>query len=195
MVAMIQAASILRSRPTAKDEWAPPNCLTVAGPASKCLTVAGTATLGPILSGTIKRLRCARRGRALVPAAGHQTDAEKNGEVYVFIENQWDCKEGACWRQPGFQQSDDEPVVCVSWHDRKMFCRWLSQEAGRLIRLPSEAEWDYACRAGSLDYGPAIRDEMAWHGLNSGIGPAAAGQEPNPWGLLDNVGNRMHPVA
>lgn len=133
--------------------------------------------------------------RALVLAAGHQTDAEKNGEVYVFIENQWDCKEGACWRQPGFQQSDDEPVVCVSWHDRKMFCRWLSQEAGRLIRLPSEAEWDDACRAGSLDYDPAIRDEMAWHGLNSGIGPAAAGQEPNPWGLLDNVGNRMHPVA
>ena len=83
MVAMIQAASILRSRPTAKDEWAPPNCLTVAG----------TATLGPILSGTIKRLRCARRGRALVLPAGHQTDAEKNGEVYVFIENQWDCKE------------------------------------------------------------------------------------------------------
>ena len=48
---------------------------------------------GATTQSSIKRLRCAWRGRALVPAAGHQTDAEKNGEVYVFIENQWDCKE------------------------------------------------------------------------------------------------------
>ncbi len=53
------------------------------------------------------------------------------------------------WTDPGFKQGEDEPVVNVSWNDAVALARWLSVQEGRHYRLPSEAEWEYACRAGS----------------------------------------------
>jgi len=53
------------------------------------------------------------------------------------------------WRHPGFDQTDEHPVVNVSWNDAKEFCRWLSKLENRKYRLPTEAEWEYACRAGT----------------------------------------------
>ena len=53
------------------------------------------------------------------------------------------------WRSTGFAQSDDHPVVNVSWNDAMEFCRWLSRNEGRTYHLPTEAEWEYACRAGT----------------------------------------------
>lgn len=50
---------------------------------------------------------------------------------------------------PGFDQTDDHPVVCVSWKDAMAFCKWLSEKEGIKYRLPTEAEWEYAARAGS----------------------------------------------
>lgn len=53
------------------------------------------------------------------------------------------------WRATGYPQTGDHPVVHVTWQDAREFCRWLSKHEGQLYRLPTEAEWEYACRAGS----------------------------------------------
>jgi len=56
---------------------------------------------------------------------------------------------GYSWRDPGFRQAGNHPVVNVTWNDAVAFCEWLSRKEGRTYRLPTEAEWEYACRAGS----------------------------------------------
>jgi formylglycine-generating enzyme len=53
------------------------------------------------------------------------------------------------WRNAGFEQTDEHPVVTVSWNDAVAFCKWLSKKEVKTYRLPTEAEWEYACRAGT----------------------------------------------
>jgi formylglycine-generating enzyme required for sulfatase activity len=101
------------------------------------------------------------------------------------------------WRNPGIAhtQRDDEPVVQVSWNDAIAFCQWLSAADHRPYRLPTEAEWEYACRAGTATRwctgdDPAALDQVAWirDEIDCTTHPVA-GKKPNAFGLYDMHGN------
>lgn len=99
---------------------------------------------------------------------------------------------GGNWRSPGFNQGDDEPVVCVSWQDANAYAEWLSKQTGQRFRLPSEQEWYSACQAEDrLEYcGSDDIDSVAWYIGNSGGHTHKAGQkQPNALGLYDMSGN------
>ncbi|HEX9187752.1 MAG TPA: SUMF1/EgtB/PvdO family nonheme iron enzyme [Vicinamibacteria bacterium] len=87
------------------------------------------------------------------------------------------------------QQGDDLPVTSVSWTEAQEFCRMLSRKEGGPYRLPTEAEWEYACRAG----GGAVEADLAgvgWYADNSGEAThAVGGKKANAWGLHDLLGN------
>jgi len=91
-------------------------------------------------------------------------------------------------------RSPDYPVECVSWFDAVEFCRKLSAKDGKTYRLPTEAEWEYACRAGSsatyfFADDPAGLEEYAWMAKNCGKPMEVGKKKPNSWGLYDMYGN------
>ena len=94
-----------------------------------------------------------------------------------------------------FKDNPKNPVECVSWDDAQEFCQKLSEKTGRKYRLSSEAEWEYACRAGTQTryyFGDDEKQlgEYAWYSENSRTKTHPVGQKkPNNWGLFDMSGN------
>jgi formylglycine-generating enzyme required for sulfatase activity len=91
---------------------------------------------------------------AFVDDTGHKTDAEKDGKGGYGVDEtkgKFAQKPEYTWRNPGFQQGKNHPVVNVSWNDAVAFCKWLETKEGRKFQfqLPTEAQWEYACRARS----------------------------------------------
>jgi formylglycine-generating enzyme required for sulfatase activity len=128
-----------------------------------------------------------------VADTGYITDAEKQGWAFnAGREKNWHdiiCQD---WRFPGYVQTDDEPVTHIGWYDAIAFCQWLSAKTGRDVRLPTEAEWEYACRAGTTgDYAGTL-GEMAWCRWTTDTitrTHPVAQKKPNSWGLYDMHGN------
>lgn len=90
---------------------------------------------------------------------------------------------------------DDNPVENVTWYDAQAFCDAVSEKTGRTVRLPTEAEWEYACRAGTatqFSHGDSDRDlgDYAWYMYSGKTGPHTVGQLlHNGWELYDMHGN------
>lgn len=133
-----------------------------------------------------------KQWKAFVDATGYTTTAEADGKVMIRGQSGWTYwfpKRGLSWRDPGFDQQEDHPVVCISWDDAQAFLHWLNQEdPERGYRLPTEAEWEYACRAGTKEPRYGDVDKIAWYWTKPRTYPVGK-KAPNSWGLFDMLGN------
>ena len=157
--------------------------------------------------------------RRFAEESGYKTEAERDARAlgcsgFVYADPSA-ASPGAqavtSWRSPGLTQAESHPVLCVSWNDARAYAQWLSKKTGRRYRLPSEAEWEYAARAGSVsarywgdDPVQACRfanvaDQsrfQTWgfgqrHECTDGhyFTAPAGGYSPNRFGLHDMLGN------
>jgi len=149
-----------------------------------------------------------RQYAAFVEDSHYKTE----GSCYVWVGSDWVNQPGRNWRDPDIKQEDDHPVVCVNWLDAKAYVAWLSMKTGKPYRLLSEAEWEYAARAGtrtSRYWGddPELACDFAnvhdnvtqqyrhfdWepHNCKDGfVETAPVGKfKPNNFGLYDMLGN------
>jgi len=138
--------------------------------------------------------------RHFVETTGYVTEAEFNHTGIFVKRDDPGPQRYLSWRQPGipnYTQTDQHPVVGISWRDGQQFLTWLNERegahgrlpAGYVYRLPTEAQWEYAARAGTTG-DLEDPDGHAWYVANSGGVPHPVGsKKPNAFGLHDMLGN------
>ena len=133
----------------------------------------------------------------------NETGLGTGDSCWMWEKGDWELRAGRSWLNPGFSQGNRDPVACVSWDDALAYVRWLSQRTGHEYRLPSEAEWEYAARAGTttpFHFGSTIStDQVNYDGNYTYVGghkgvyrekTAPVGIFPaNAFGLHDVHGN------
>ena len=146
--------------------------------------------------------------RKFIEDSSYRTDAEKGDGSYVWDGKEWKKRADINWRYgvSGNKRQQDEynhPVLHVSWNDSVAYCGWLSQKSSKKFRLPTEAEWEYACRAGTttpFNTGENLTDDQAnydgdypYNHNSKGIFREntlpVSSFEPNAWGLYNMHGN------
>jgi len=110
---------------------------------------------------------------------------------FEVTQSEWNALMGT---DPSLKKGPTHPVENISWNDAQLYVKKLSQKTGKKYRLPSEAEWEYAARAGSTakyPWGDAINqiDEYAWSKNNATSTKAVGLKKPNQFGLHDMIGN------
>ncbi len=147
--------------------------------------------------------------RQFADASGYKTEAEQGLNAGVPYK---DGRPISTWRKPmawrsDYKPSDDDPVMQLCWNDCVAFCRWLGEKEGQEYALPTEAEWEYACRAGTTtpwsfgdrEAADRVAHEYAWWSeapQGKHDKPRAVGLgKPNAFGLYDMHGNMWEYVA
>jgi len=232
---------------TAQTKVAAPQVLTdCIGCPDMVATPAGTAMLGSTpeerasagivavfgnREGPVYRATFAKAyaiGRTEITRAQYRTfvDATKRPDpdgcgVHDAAKDSWGPQPGYSWRKPGFTQTDQDPAVCISYNDAVAYTQWLSKKTGKAYRLPSDAEWEYAARAGTttpwywgvsaedgckrgnlissgtiaaLGSPPSMADRFVCSNPRSYTVPVAS-YAPNGFGLYDMAGNAFEWAA
>jgi formylglycine-generating enzyme required for sulfatase activity len=119
--------------------------------------------------------------------------------IYDVTQEQYEAVEA---NNPSLNKGPDIPVTKLSWNDITDFCQKLSQKTGKVVRLPTEAEWEYAARAGtqtSFSFGDDMRQfaDYGWTrpSSNAIISHPVGQKKPNQWGLYDMYGNVAQPCS
>ena len=135
--------------------------------------------------------------RRFVEESGYKTEAEKGTSGgFGWTGGGLVQRPEFNWRNPGYPQTDDHPVTIVTYDDALAFTRWVSTRAGRTVTLPTEAQWEFAARAGSTSAypsstgGAARPADLGWFKTNAGAGAQPVGRKSeNGAGLFDMAGN------
>lgn len=137
--------------------------------------------------------------RRFVEATKYVTEAEQYGfgdlPGKVMDDKVTDAQKQKNWRKPGYAVPEDSPVLQITWNDAAAYCQWLSSHEKKTCRLPTEAEWEYACRAGTTtqySFGDDHNElpKYGWHTRNSGNkSHPVARLLANDFGLFDVHGN------
>lgn len=152
--------------------------------------------------------------RAQFARFAQESGHSASGGCFVWSGGRYEQDASKNWRNPSFSQTDNDPVVCVSWYDAKAYTEWLTKKAGKRYRLLTEAEWEYAARAGMQTARPwggnagdacryaNVADASAKRGVpgtvswtfhecddNHAYTAPVGSYQPNAFGLYDMMGN------